>query len=104
MRLREGSWDQMAEVVAERLIDQLTVLAPNCCEIVGDWRLVTPESITDRFGLTEWHMHHTDMTLDQVLAQRPAPGWADYRTPVQGLYLGGSGCHPGGWGERPART
>jgi len=96
MRLREGSWDQMTEVVAERLMDQLTELAPNFRDIVDEWHLVTPESMADRFGLTAGHMHHTDMTLDQVLSQRPAPGWADYRTPVQGLYLGGSGCHPGG--------
>ena len=92
MRLREGSWDQMTEVVAERLIDQLTVLAPNFRDILDDWYLITPESMADRFGLTAGHMHHTDMTLDQVLSQRPAPGW----TPVEGLYLGGSGCHPGG--------
>ncbi len=96
MRLREGSWDQMTEVVAERLIDQLTVLAPNFRDILDDWYLITPESMADRFGLTAGHMHHTDMTLDQVLSQRPAPGWAGYRTPVEGLYLGGSGCHPGG--------
>ena len=96
MRLREGNWSEMREVAAENLIGQVAELAPNFPDIVDDWHLVTPESIEQRFGLTAGHMHHTDMTLDQMLSQRPVPGWSDYRTPVQGVYLGGSGCHPGG--------
>lgn len=96
MNLAEGSWDEMAEIVAQRMIGQVAELAPNFSEIIDDWYLVTPESVAERFGLTAGHMHHTDMTVDQMLARRAISGWSDYRTPVDSLYLCGSGCHPGG--------
>lgn len=95
-RLREGTWDEMGKVAADRLIGQVAEVAPNFPDIVEDWYLITPESMVDRFGMTVGHMHHTDMTLDQMLSQRSAPGMSGYETPVRGLYLGGSGCHPGG--------
>ena len=96
IRLREGTWDEMREVAAQNLIAQVAALAPNFPDIIDDYHLVTPESMEARLGLTAGSMHHIDMTPDQMLGRRPLPGWADYRTPVQGLYLCGSGCHPGG--------
>ena len=96
IKLATGSWNQMAEVVAHNMIEQVATVAPNFPDIVDDWYLVTPESIADRFGMTTGHMHHTDMTIDQMMNRRPLPGWSDYRTPINQLYLCGSGCHPGG--------
>jgi phytoene dehydrogenase-like protein len=52
--------------------------------------------LEDRYGLTEGHAYHGELTLDQILFMRPVAGWARYRTPVEGLYLCGAGTHPGG--------
>ncbi|MDP6758863.1 MAG: NAD(P)/FAD-dependent oxidoreductase, partial [Chloroflexota bacterium] len=58
MRLAEGSWDDMAAVAAQNMIDQVAEHAPNFPDLVDDWSLVTPESIAERYGLTHGHMHH----------------------------------------------
>ena len=59
-------------------------------------RILSPVDLETRFGLTEGHIYHGEMTLAQSLVLRPVPGWSQYRTPVEGLYLCGSGAHPGG--------
>src|SRR3989442_9321063 len=59
-------------------------------------QVLTPADLESRFGLTEGHIYHGEMTLDQSFVLRPVPGWSRYRTPVEGLYLCGSGAHPGG--------
>ena len=56
----------------------------------------TPPDLEARFGLTGGHIFHGEMTLDQQFVLRPVPGWGRYRTPIPGLYLCGSGAHPGG--------
>ena len=56
--------------------------------------LHTPDVIDD--DRTEGHLYHGELTLDQILFMRPVPGWSRYRTPIEGLYLCGSGTHPGG--------
>jgi len=58
--------------------------------------ILSPRDLETRFGMTEGHIYHGEMTLDQLLVLRPVPGWARYRTPIEGLYLCGSGAHPGG--------
>ena len=70
--------------------------APNFPDIVSDAFLHGPPEIEARAGITRGNMHHVDMTIDQMLGARPLPGCAAYRTPLSGLYLCGSGCHPGG--------
>lgn len=55
-----------------------------------------PREIEARFGMRGGHWHHVDIALDQFFWLRPVPGWAGYRTPVDGLYLCGAGTHPGG--------
>jgi hypothetical protein len=50
-----------------------------------------------RFGITGGNIFHAEMSLDQMFIMRPVAGWARYRTPVQGLFLCGSGAHPGRW-------
>jgi phytoene dehydrogenase-like protein len=59
-------------------------------------RLETPDEREIREGLTEGHLYHGELTLDQILFMRPVPGWSRYRTPLEGLYLCGPGTHPGG--------
>ena len=58
--------------------------------------VVTPDDLEREYGLAVGHPLHGEMSLDQFYAFRPAIGWAQYRTPVAGLYLCGAGTHPGG--------
>jgi phytoene dehydrogenase-like protein len=58
--------------------------------------VITPKDLEDEWGLTGGHLFHGEESLDQIFTMRPVLGWARYRTPVRGLYLCGSGTHPGG--------
>jgi len=59
-------------------------------------RSITPLDLEQQWGLTEGDLNHGQLILDQALFMRPMPGWSDHRTPVDGLFLGGSGVHGGG--------
>jgi phytoene dehydrogenase-like protein len=95
-RLAEGDWESRRQEVGERLIDQLTAYAPNFRRSLVDWMLFTPADLEARVGLTDGNIRHLDIVPSQMFARRPLPGWADYRTPLPGLYLCGGGTHPGG--------
>jgi len=62
--------------------------------------VLTPADLETRFALTGGQLHHGELALDQMLVMRPSPSAARYRTVIPGLFLGGSGSHPGG-GVRP---
>jgi phytoene dehydrogenase-like protein len=62
----------------------------------GQVKLESPDEVELLHGTTEGHLYHGELTLDQILFMRPVPGWSRYRTPIEGLYLCGSGTHPGG--------
>ena len=94
--VREGSWPEMRQEFGERLIDEVSKYAPNFRDAIIDWTLLTPEDIEERIGLTDGNIRHIDMIPQQLMSRRPLPGWSDYRTPVEGLYLCGAGTHPGG--------
>ena len=94
--LRNASWDSGRQEVGEALIDELANYAPDIRECIVDWDLFTPEDIFRRVGMTDGNIRHLDILPGQMLSDRPLPGWADYRTPIKGLYLCGSGTHPGG--------
>ena len=70
--------------------------APGLRALVTHAELLTPFDIEQEFGMTGGHWHHAAMGFDQFFFIRPVPGAAQYRTPVDGLYLCGAGCHPGG--------
>ena len=94
--VRDGSWAEERQEFGERLIDEVTKYAPNFRDAIIDWTLLTPEDIEERIGLTDGNIRHIDMIPQQMMSRRPLPGWSDYRTPVEGLYLCGAGTHPGG--------
>jgi len=96
VRLAEGSWETRRREVGERLIDLLTAYAPNFRTALVDWMLFTPADLEARVGLTDGNIRHLDIVPAQMFARRPLPGWAEYRTPLPGLYLCGAGTHPGG--------
>lgn len=95
-KLASGTWDNAREAVAERLIDQITEYAPNFRRSVLHYELRTPLDLERKLALTDgciWHLQHTPELL---LGNRPLPELSHYRAPLAGLYLGGSGQHPGG--------
>jgi phytoene dehydrogenase-like protein len=82
--------------LADTIIRTLADYAPNLRELIVARQLLTPLDMERTLGLTGGHIHHGEMSLDQLFAFRPVIGWAQYRTPISGLYLCGSGTHPGG--------
>jgi phytoene dehydrogenase-like protein len=94
--LKEGTWDEQREAFGDAVIDALAVHAPNIRERILHRQVLTPLDIERMFGLTEGNIFQGELTLEQLFFLRPAPGWAQYRTPVRGLYMCGSATHPGG--------
>jgi phytoene dehydrogenase-like protein len=94
--LREGTWDELREPFGDRVIGLLEEYIPNIRSIIEARQVLTPLDLERRFGITGGNIFHGEMSLDQMFVMRPVAGWARYRTPVRGLYLCGSGAHPGG--------
>jgi phytoene dehydrogenase-like protein len=95
--LRGAVWDAAArERLADSVVATLGEYAPNIGTSVLARHVVTPKDLEERFGATEGHPYHGEMTLDQIVFMRPVAGWARYRTPIRGLFLCGAGTHPGG--------
>jgi phytoene dehydrogenase-like protein len=80
----------------ESILSMLERHAPGIRSLITHAELLTPYDIEQEFGITGGHWHHAAMGFDQFFFIRPLPGAAQYRTPVDGLYLCGAGCHPGG--------
>ena len=97
---KDGRWEGLKERVADRVVAEIARYAPDFPKTVVARHVYTPEDLETIFGLTGGNIYHGAMTPDQLFTFRPAPGYADYRTPVKNLYLCGSGTHPGGgvWG------
>jgi len=94
--LRDGDWADEREHVGEIAIKTLERYAPGFGELVEACEVVTPLDMEERFALTGGHIHHAEPGLDQFFAWRPMLGEARYRFLFDGLYLAGSGAHPGG--------
>jgi len=94
--LKGTDWDTKREQYADRVIDVIEEYCPNIRNIVVERQTLTPLDLERRFGLTGGNIFHGEMSLDQMFVLRPLAGWARYRTPLPGLYLCGSGAHPGG--------
>jgi phytoene dehydrogenase-like protein len=94
--LRQGSWDELREPLGDRVVGLINEYAPNFGSRILHRQVLTPLDLERRFGITGGNIFHGEMSLDQMFCMRPVAGWARYRTPIQGLYLCGSGAHPGG--------
>ncbi len=94
--LRESHWDELREPFAYRVFDLIEEYAPGFRDLIIDKQVLTPLDLERRFGLTGGNIFHGEMSLDQMFVMRPVAGSARYRTPIRGLYLCGSGTHPGG--------
>ena len=95
-RLKEGDWNSRREEFADHVIDVLSSYAPNLKELVVARQVITPLDLEETYGMSGGHIHHGEQSLDQFFTFRPLIGWAQYRTPIKGLYLCGAGTHPGG--------
>ncbi len=90
------SWDDVREAVADHIIDTVTRHAPNFRASVIARQIHSPLDLERKFGLIGGDIFHGRMSLDQLWAARPMLGYGDYRSPIRGLYMCGSGTHPGG--------
>jgi phytoene dehydrogenase-like protein len=95
-RLQRGDWDSAKESFADRCFDVIDRFAPNFSRSVLHRQVLSPLDLERRFALTGGNIFHGAMHLHQLFGFRPVPGWADYRTPLRGLYLCGASAHPGG--------
>jgi len=91
-----GSWNDHREAVADLMIETVERYAPGFKTSVVGRQALTPLDLEQVFGLTGGDIFHGALTLDQLFWARPALGYADYRSPLKGLYHCGSGAHPGG--------
>jgi phytoene dehydrogenase-like protein len=94
--LRGANWDDLREPYGDRVLEVISEYAPNMRGIVRERQVLSPLDLERRFGISGGNIFHGEMSLDQMFFLRPVGGWARYRTPVKGLYLCGSGAHPGG--------
>ena len=95
-QLTDRSWDEERDALGDRVVDTIAEYAPNVKGAVLHREVLTPVDLERRFGLLGGNIFHGEMALDQLFSLRPAPQAGAYRTPLRGLYLCGSGSHPGG--------
>jgi phytoene dehydrogenase-like protein len=93
--LKEG-WENGRQRFLDTALNTLEGFAPGLRNCVTAAELLTPADIEQEFRISGGHWHHGDLAFDQFLMVRPVPGAAQYRTPLEGLFLCGAGCHPGG--------
>ena len=95
--LRDGVWDdRQREAFGDAVINAIAEYAPNIKDIILHRQVLTPLDIERDFGLTEGNIFQGELTLEQLFFLRPVPGWAQYTTPIDRLYMCGSATHPGG--------
>jgi phytoene dehydrogenase-like protein len=94
--LRDGDWDSLRPELERRAIDTLALHFPAFKDSVQAVQSVTPVDLERSWGLTEGDLNHGQLILDQIFFMRPLPGWSNHHTPIDGLYLCGSGLHGGG--------
>ena len=95
--LATGAWtDADREAFGRNVIEQISKHSPDFKDLILDMEIRTPQDIEDEVGLTQGNIFQGELTFDQLLFNRPFPGYAQYRGPLRGRYMCGSGTHPGG--------
>jgi phytoene dehydrogenase-like protein len=94
-KLKGVDWDSQRSALGETVVKTLAEYAPNLPALVEDGQIITPKDLESTYGLTGGHIFHGELALDQFFTMRPLLDWARYNTPIQNLYLCGSGTHPG---------
>ena len=91
----KGDWEEQRKALGQTVVQTLAQYAPNLPEMILTHQIITPLDLEEVYGLTGGQIFHGDLALDQFFTMRPLLDWARYRTPIQNLYLCGSGTHPG---------
>src|SRR3981081_3216525 len=94
--LKEGTWDEQREEFGDTVIDTIAEHAPNIKDLILHRQVVQHTHLESRCGVSEGNIFQGELTLEQLFFLRPAPGWAQYRSPIRNLYMCGSATHPGG--------
>jgi phytoene dehydrogenase-like protein len=95
-KLKTGDWRLDGGKVEKLAIDALSEYFPNLQSQISSLQTITPLDLEQTYGLTEGDLNHGQLMLDQFLFMRPIPGWSNHKTPIDNLYLCGSGVHGGG--------
>jgi len=91
-----GGWPDVKEELADRILNAISYVVPNIRDLIIDGDLLTPPEIESVMGTPGGHWHHNDFTLESAGFLRTLSNVKHYHTPIEGLYLCGAGCHPGG--------
>lgn len=94
-KLKTRDWTAQREALGDVVVNTLANYASNLPGLILHRQVITPLDLEETYGLTGGHIFHGELSLDQLFTMRPLLGWARYRTPLDGLYLCGSGTHPG---------
>jgi beta-carotene ketolase (CrtO type) len=95
--LKGTGWtDELKNNVADKVLNKLAQYSPNLKHSIIARHVESPAELAQRLGSYGGNYYHIDMTLDQMLCFRPLPEIANYKTPIENLYLTGAGTHPGG--------
>jgi phytoene dehydrogenase-like protein len=94
--LKNGEWKVESGKIEKLAIDTLAEYFPNLKSSIVNRKSLTPQDLEETYGLTEGDLNHGQLMLDQFLFMRPIPGWSNHKTPIDNLYLCGSGVHGGG--------
>jgi phytoene dehydrogenase-like protein len=94
-KLKDGTWDARRKELGDTVVKTLAAYAPNLPGLIEAIQVITPQDLETIYGFTGGHIFHAELALDQLFTMRPVLDWARYKTPIRGLYLCGSGTHPG---------
>ena len=94
--LAEGDWETQREAFGDAVVNTLSQYIPNLKKIILHRQVLSPWDIEKTIGLSGGNIFQGELSLSQLFFLRPAPGYAQYRTPIRGYYQCGSGTHPGG--------
>jgi phytoene dehydrogenase-like protein len=94
-QLKMGDWKARRKELGETVVKTLTAYSPHLSGLIEGMQVITPQDLETEYGFTGGHIYHGELALDQLFTMRPVLDWARYLTPIRGLYLCGSGTHPG---------
>lgn len=94
--LAEGTWETRRDEIGDRVIATLERYAPGLSDLIEDRLVLGPPDLEERFGLTGGNIFHGELLPDWIFDKRPSTAWHRHRLPLTGMYLCGSGAHPGG--------
>ena len=95
--LANGGWnEERKQEFGRHIVDCISEFSPNFKDLINHYEVRTPKDLDSEVGLTEGNIFQGELTMDQLMFNRPVPGYAQYRTPLKNMYICSSSTHPGG--------